>query len=73
MLLQKKNKNDNLSKELEASKYTLDDLPSLQICKEKNLIVHTKGCISCTSHELLTDAITALLALGFLASDAKEW
>jgi hypothetical protein len=43
MLLQKKDKHDNLSKELEASAYTLDDLPSLQMCKEKNSVVHTKG------------------------------
>ena len=43
MLLQKKNKHDYLSKELEASAFILEDLPSLQMCKEKNLVVHTKG------------------------------
>ena len=43
MLLQKKNMNDNLSKELEESKYTLEDVPSFQMCKESNLIIHTKG------------------------------
>lgn len=38
-----KNTRDNLSKELEASKYTPEDVPSFRMFKEENIIVHTEG------------------------------
>jgi hypothetical protein len=43
LLLKKKHPTDNLSKDLVVSGYTLEDLPSLQICKEENLIVYSKS------------------------------
>ena len=42
-LLKKKNLQDNLSKDLVASGYTLETLPSLQQCLHENLVVHAKG------------------------------
>ena len=43
MLLQKKKNEWQLVERLEASKYTLEDVPSFQMCKEMNLIIHTIG------------------------------
>jgi hypothetical protein len=43
LLLKKKHPADNLSKDLIVSGYTLEDIPSLQICREENLIVYSKS------------------------------
>jgi hypothetical protein len=43
LLLKKKNPGDNISKDLVISGYTLETIPSLQTCKEENLIVHSKN------------------------------
>lgn len=43
LLLKKKYPADNLSKDLIKSGYSLESIPSLQTCKEKNILVHSKA------------------------------
>ena len=46
LLLKKRPSTDNLSKELMISGYTLEEMPSLQACKDEGILVTTRGTLS---------------------------
>ena len=46
LLLKKRPSTDNLSKELMISGYTLEEMPSLQACKDEGILVTSRGTLS---------------------------